>query len=724
MKAILTLLFLLPSAIFSQNSDWVYRNPYPQNDFYAIKFFNQNTGYIVGSDGLLIKSITGGNSWLSVTAFTGSDLYSMYFFNVNTGYIVGDGGLILFTSNGGTNWTSVVTNNAVPLRSVTFTAQNSGFISGDNGELYKTTTGITGWQRINLNSNLNLNEVYFLNETKGFVCADSGKVFQTSNGGLNWSVQNAATNYQNIMCIEFTNTLTGYIGIYAEATGSNSNLYKTTDGGTSWLNVPLNIAARNLLDIKFINDSTGFISCDNGPVLTTTNSGTFWFPYGLPPSTKMNSISKLDTSVIICGTNGWISKNGPSGYQEIIGGSKKDFVAISFINENTGICIGDFQLNRTTNGGMNWKIQMTGNISWFEGAATYLINSRSFPSGSIYAISHAYTPAWLPHESISRSTDGGITWSYCYGSYGYYGGLDEKEGVTYISHSNSILKSTGGNYIAVYNLPNSSLGDVAFANALTGFVVCTNSSGGNGLLKTINGGVNWSFAVNPSNRSIENIEFLASGFGYASGVDSGYFMKTTDFGTTWQSFNTGLNQYNQDMKFLDENNGWLLNHFGGWPGSYRLYFTKNGALNFYPVTSLEQFNVKSFSFINANTGYVCGDSGKVLKTTNGGLTFITQNGELYPDRYILSQNYPNPFNPVTNIKFDIPIAGFVKITIFDLLGREVITLVNEQMQPGSYNVDWDASNYPSGVYFYKIEVRQARSSTGDFFESKKMVLMK
>jgi len=60
---------------------------------------------------------------------------------------------------------------------------------------------------------------------------------------------------------------------------------------------------------------------------------------------------------------------------------------------------------------------------------------------------------------------------------------------------------------------------------------------------------------------------------------------------------------------------------------------------------------------------------------------------------------------------------FVKLTVFDLLGREVTTLVNEQMQPGSYNVDWDASNFPSGVYFYKIE-------SGDYSESKRMVLVK
>ncbi len=88
-----------------------------------------------------------------------------------------------------------------------------------------------------------------------------------------------------------------------------------------------------------------------------------------------------------------------------------------------------------------------------------------------------------------------------------------------------------------------------------------------------------------------------------------------------------------------------------------------------------------------------------------------------PAAFKLYQNYPNPFNPVTNIKFEIPKSGLGKILVYDLLGKEITQLVNQQMQAGSYNADWDASNYPSGVYFYKLE-------TVDFKETKRMVLIK
>jgi hypothetical protein len=102
-----------------------------------------------------------------------------------------------------------------------------------------------------------------------------------------------------------------------------------------------------------------------------------------------------------------------------------------------------------------------------------------------------------------------------------------------------------------------------------------------------------------------------------------------------------------------------------------------------------------------------------------------------PDKFYLCQNYPNPFNPTTKIKFSIPTplsppfakggrtqsGGFVTLKIYDVLGREIAVLVNKRLQPGTYEVDWDASNYPSGVYFYRL-------SAGEYSESKKMVLIK
>ena len=102
---------------------------------------------------------------------------------------------------------------------------------------------------------------------------------------------------------------------------------------------------------------------------------------------------------------------------------------------------------------------------------------------------------------------------------------------------------------------------------------------------------------------------------------------------------------------------------------------------------------------------------------NNSSTAVSPISTIIPGEYKLRQNYPNPFNPVTNINFDIPKAGIVSMKVYDITGREISTLVNQSMEAGSYNVEFDASNYSSGTYFYKIQA-------GDFTDVKKMVLVK
>ena len=88
-----------------------------------------------------------------------------------------------------------------------------------------------------------------------------------------------------------------------------------------------------------------------------------------------------------------------------------------------------------------------------------------------------------------------------------------------------------------------------------------------------------------------------------------------------------------------------------------------------------------------------------------------------PAKFNLSQNYPNPFNPVTSIRFDIPKASFVKVSVYDVMGREISNLVNEQLKAGEYMVKWDAARYSSGIYFYSI-------ATDGYQTTKKMILAK
>jgi hypothetical protein len=118
--------------------------------------------------------------------------------------------------------------------------------------------------------------------------------------------------------------------------------------------------------------------------------------------------------------------------------------------------------------------------------------------------------------------------------------------------------------------------------------------------------------------------------------------------------------------------------------------------------------------------FVQNDNNKEVLNVGKGSTTVTGvsniNSEV-PSAFSLSQNYPNPFNPTTNINFSIPKSAFVTLRVYDMLGREVSSLVNTQMQAGNYTADWNAMDASSGIYFYTI-------TAGDFKETKKMMLIK
>ncbi|HRE11426.1 MAG TPA: T9SS type A sorting domain-containing protein, partial [Ignavibacteria bacterium] len=143
---------------------------------------------------------------------------------------------------------------------------------------------------------------------------------------------------------------------------------------------------------------------------------------------------------------------------------------------------------------------------------------------------------------------------------------------------------------------------------------------------------------------------------------------------------------------------------------------------FQPSSPLSALNGQTLngSWVLGIDDAVSGDSG-VLKAWCIQVTYRTLVGGIgtieIPNYYSLAQNYPNPFNPTTSIKFSVPKAVNVSLKIFDVLGREVATLVNEVKQPGFHTADFNASNMASGIYFYRIDA-------GEFTSVKKMMLVK
>ena len=166
-------------------------------------------------------------------------------------------------------------------------------------------------------------------------------------------------------------------------------------------------------------------------------------------------------------------------------------------------------------------------------------------------------------------------------------------------------------------------------------------------------------------------------------------------------------------------------------GSYSLHYSKSEMKNEILMRETHRFYNKLFGFKKYLTSYDWGQSGgsdyytlkgcKINGICYGDTTGITTGlnniSTEIPSKYSLLQNYPNPFNPITKIQFEVPGSKFVKLVVFDILGKEVQTLVNESLQPGTYETSFDGSSLTSGVYFYRL-------ITNEFTETKKMLLIK
>jgi photosystem II stability/assembly factor-like uncharacterized protein len=380
--------------------------------------------------------------------------------------------------------------------------------------------------------------------------------------------------------------------------------------------------------------------------------------------------------------------------------------AIKFYDANTGYTTAPvytggsmLEIHKTTNAGVNWIDQNAG----YTGTRFMAIH-----------ILHPDTVYISGNEGlILKTVNGGNNWVTINSepTLQLWGLFFTNSFTGYTCGSTGRIMKTTNAGVNWVNLPSptmTSLSSIYFINQNTGFI-----SGYAIALKTTNAGANWVNMNAPFISGFENfreIFFFNENLGlYVS--DLGRIVKTTNSGANWNLMSSGTSEALFGVKFVDNMTGFACGNNGA------IVRTTNGGDNWSTQVSPISEILTDVWFTSANTGYISTWSGKVLKTTNGGITFVSQIGNEVPSTFGLLQNYPNPFNPSTNIEFHIAGFGLVQIKIFDALGKEIQVLVNEQLRPGIYETQWNASGYPSGIYFYKL-------SAGNFTGTKKMILIK
>jgi photosystem II stability/assembly factor-like uncharacterized protein len=391
-------------------------------------------------------------------------------------------------------------------------------------------------------------------------------------------------------------------------------------------------------------------------------------------------------------------------------------MALKFYNNNTGYYSGvlynssTFNIYKTTNGGLN------------------------FISQNSYYTAQRFMSIWIIHPDtvlisgnygkILKTVNGGNNWNLVYADtvkqFWSLFFVNHNTGFVSGSHG-TIMKTTnkGDNWTILNSTSQTALDGMWFVNENTGYV-----GGANVFLKTTDGGQTW---VNKVGNFISSFEIAEAV--YFSDANTGYYctntssariVKTTNGGDTWslvhsqEGYNAGWG-----MSFTNSMTGYVCT------GSGKVLKTTNAGVNWSEQNTPLTENLYEIHFPSADTGYISSWSGKILKTTNGGVTFIGKINNEVPEKFILNQNYPNPFNPSTNISFSIPSRVFVKVQIFNIMGKLVSELVNEELAPGNYEVTYNANKISSGVYYYRLTAGDHSSSSGHgFSETKKMILIK
>jgi hypothetical protein len=233
------------------------------------------------------------------------------------------------------------------------------------------------------------------------------------------------------------------------------------------------------------------------------------------------------------------------------------------------------------------------------------------------------------------------------------------------------------------------------------------------IFRTTNGGVTWVNQSLAQTNSLLSVCFTDANTGTAVGA-GGIIFRTTNGGATWTAQSSGTTQVLLSVSFTDANNGTAVGNRG------TIVRTTNGGATWtvQPSPSGTVKDLKGVCFTDANTGTIVGDYGTILRTTTGGVVSVQdEHISEIPKDFILLQNYPNPFNPSTSIQYAVGNRQFVQLKVYDILGNEVATLVNEEKSPGTYEVEFNATQLSSGVYFYRLQA-------GDFIETKKMILLR
>ncbi len=640
---------------------------------YKIRYSGIGSLWYMSAQRGFYTSTNGGYNWTRIIPYSSTD-FDFEFLNVYSTVVnngVNNG--VWKSTNAGANFTRLTGLDAVAPQgqmgdiriSIAQSLTSRIYVNITNEPtvgVYKTENSGSTWQNTNIpnhhyNQGLHNNAIAINPSNPDLILAGGGGIVRTTNNGSSWVGINSEYNFSSYHA-DITRIVWDSVGTGVTAT-SDGGFHRSSNGGLNWTSYGNNLPVAQFynIDVAVRNNLLYVIGAAQDNSITLVKNATLNFP-GI-----------------------WNRYIGPGdGGDVCIIEDNPDYILASIWGSGDNI-------NRTTNAGVVWS----------------QIFSHATNNGVCLDDDRLGPGAWFYRSIlnvVSYSQDLGANWQLVAGGGNFTSSVFNLSACRYTGGGSVVyITTSGGNRnIWVYDtfagggwlnrfsgLPDIQFGKVAVhpRNNTTAYALVATPNVTNKVFKTTNRGIQWAdvsgdlqivagsgimvrdLVPHPTN---DNFLYIGTNFGC---------WRTTNAGVNWHRWNLAMPVGNdiRDMEFIDS--------------------------------------------VNANKFYViAGTHGRGVWTRDAisdDPNAVNNNG--IPVKYALYQNYPNPFNPSTTIKFELPVSDIVKITVYDIIGREISIIVNAKMEAGTHEIKFDASLLTSGVYFYRLE-------TSRMIDVKKMILLK
>jgi len=693
--------------------------------------------YMAVISAFLPLNLSAQNYWEPTNGPFGGDITSLALDSTNqTVYAGGDG--LFYSVNSGENWIRFNNFPSAIIRSISID-QNGQILTATNYGVYRSTNHGESW----IISTNNLH--YFTSictNINGSIFAGCGNIYRSTDNGETWELSKSLSESSAIGINSLGHVFVGYSayhgqfnyehGIirstdngenwdtlaisytassYASNTGGDffigtysNNIYRTTDNGNTWVQLTINLPGINPYDIivysLYIDKDGKIYAGINGGLIYSEDNGIIWnFINSAKWYKTVQSILSTSDGHILASTNGrgiFRSDDNGNTWRLSNDGLNRFGITSLAINKNGEIWVGTTSsgIFLSTDYGQSWTNKNEG--------LTTLEVYEIF----ICANGNIFTVAGTGYEdAIYRSTDNGNHWVHVSeGLYIYITCITENcNGILFIGTINSgIFKSTdnGDSWITTGELPPY----IYFLNMgvfPNNYIIATSETYA---FRSTDEGGSWEQLTMTG---LNDLLITKTGEIFAGSLGLYY---SSDYGDTWEL--TGLADTVFVFSLAQNSLDYIFASIYG--SSTDLTYSKDNRHSWQTLSSnsapqnLIAFNPEDHLFGGGSNGLFYNLTPTIASFDNYSPSIKT---------YILTQNYPNPFNPSTTIEYQLPEMSFVTIKVYDILGREVATLVNEEKPMGSYEVQFISNGLTSGIYFYQLKA-------GDFVETKKMILLR